>query len=99
MGLVLYATMYLGPLAAGTTVMYMNHNFGLDPFVLADKVYLGDRLRSLLPESGIEPWQTSLALSWIGTELLEPLRLAGVLYLAPKVKHQLDARKAAQAET
>jgi hypothetical protein len=104
-GAAVWTALYVLPGAGLFAALRAHDNFGLDlaaataalPDVMqawaAAVLASGQAALGLADAAALQPWHTSAALAWLGTELAEPLRLAATLLIVRAWR----ARRAAAA--
>ena len=99
---VIYAALWLGPGVASYYALVAAGNFGLDAGVAL--AYLptaaSDGILSMVgvpPGGTLAPWHTSAVLAYLFTDVLELVRLPATIFLAPRLKRWLLARRGAAA--
>lgn len=93
----LYASLWLGPLVGVYELCVVNENFGYtSPAPLLTSLGVKDWVYGLLhlpPDARPEPWQVSAAFAYIAAEVAEPIRFPLTLFLAPRLKRWVAARR------
>lgn len=96
----IYVALWVAPFSVVYTAARARDNFGVDPLALLDGVGAKEPLLNALSlplDSALEPWQTAVVLGFVAADALELARLPATLFLAPRAKRWLDARRSGAA--
>jgi len=91
-----YAALWIVPFGGLFQVFYAFDNFGHNPISLLEYMGAKDYIYGVLQlpqDARPEGWQISGVYAYLGAELLEPLRLPLSIWLAPRAKRWLSARR------
>ena len=95
---VIYTTLWIGPGIGSYYALLNFDNFGFDAGIALQYLPVTAKTTILeaigvAPDGGLEPWHTSVILAYLFTDVLELVRFPATLWLAPKLKRWIVARR------